>query len=366
MSRSKYLTAIVLELPRPQSAERRACTRLKLALGFCQGYDVGLELLQTGASELVMDKRIRRNELCVIGLPRCDFVFSSTRTCFIGYGFKESTLEMSILRNLLAKRGIEAIEAAESLAPGQNAFCAKICSKIIVSQFCIALMNYDVINGVETPNTNVNMEYGLMLGFNKYVIPFQRETQTLPFNVAGLDTIKYSNQSFEQKASKAIDVAISSTVQDAVPLQSPDQMIEAFLLSKRLLVVSLTTEGDMNLFRMGSALGFNMLMTFDGMRYVYFGNFTALRPEAVLWRLRTLEEIIQERLASVPKRLAMGIANPQTSALLDEFFAGLQTMLLVTSDEERETVKQELAGKTRWPVQVFPIGDIRTTLQGIR
>ena len=51
-----------------------------------------------------MDKRIRRNEICVIGLPRCDFVFSSTRSCFIGYGFKESTLEMTILKKLLQTR----------------------------------------------------------------------------------------------------------------------------------------------------------------------------------------------------------------------------------------------------------------------
>ena len=43
-----------------------------------------------------MDKTIRRNEICVIGLPRCDFVFSSTRTCFIAYGFEESPLEMTI------------------------------------------------------------------------------------------------------------------------------------------------------------------------------------------------------------------------------------------------------------------------------
>src|SRR5436309_2113546 len=174
-----------------------------------------------------MDKRIRRNELCVIGLPRCDFVFSSTRACFIGYGFAESALEMAILRNLLGGRGIEAVEAGGTLAPGQNAFCAKICSKIIVSQFCIILMNNDVKNATEIPNANVNMEYGLMLGFNKYVIPFQRESQTLPFNVAGLDTVKYTNESFERKASEAIDAAIIATRQDTAPAFSHDQILEA-------------------------------------------------------------------------------------------------------------------------------------------
>src|SRR5713101_4260329 len=186
-----------------------------------------------------MDKRIRRNELCVIGLPRCDFVFSSTRTCFIGYGFAQSALEMAILRNLLAGRGIEAVEAGGTLAPGQNAFCAKICSKIIVSQFCIILINNDIRDGTEVPNANVNMEYGLMLGFNKYVIPFQRQAQKLPFNVAGLDTVKYTSENFEAKAVHAIDLAIAATTQEIVPPITPDQMLEAFLLSQQVLVVPL-------------------------------------------------------------------------------------------------------------------------------
>lgn len=140
-----------------------------------------------------MDKTIRRNEICAIGLPRCDFVFSSTRTCFIAYGFQESPLEMSILRWVLEEKGIQPVEASGALAPAQNAFCAKICSKIITSQFCAVLLNNEESGGREIPNANVNMEYGLMLGFNKYVIPFQRASQKLPFNVAGLDTIKYTN-----------------------------------------------------------------------------------------------------------------------------------------------------------------------------
>ena len=240
-----------------------------------------------------MDKRIRRNELCVVGLPRCDFVFSSTRTCFIAYGFEESTLEMTILRTLLAQRGIQAIEAGGMLAPGQNAFCAKICSKMITAQFCAVLLNNDVRDGKEVPNANVNMEYGLMLGFNKYVIPFQREGQQLPFNVAGLDTVKYTNLTFEGKAVKAIDVAVAATSQETIPAFSPDQILEAFLLSKRVLVVPITNDGDRTLFELGRPLGFNLIMTFDGMQYRYFGNFTALRPEAVVWRVRTLESYFQ-------------------------------------------------------------------------
>jgi hypothetical protein len=83
-------------------------------------------------------------------------------------------MEMTILRNLLQQKGIQCEEAGGQLAPGQNAFCQKICSKIITSQFCIVLLNQDEKKGKLVPNANVNIEYGLMLGFNKYLIPFQR------------------------------------------------------------------------------------------------------------------------------------------------------------------------------------------------
>jgi hypothetical protein len=111
-----------------------------------------------------------------------------------------------------------------------------------------------------------------------------------------------------------------------------------------------------------------MLMTFDGMRYVYFGNFTALRPEAVLWRLRTLEDILQERIASLPQRVKMGVASvdQQTLAAFQVFVQQLQTMLLVTSDDDRDCVRQEITAKpAHWAVQVLSLNDIGIALQSI-
>lgn len=223
----------------------------------------------------VMDKTIRRNQICVVGLPRCDFVFSSTRTCFIAYGFKESPLEMDILRHLLEDRGIQPVEAGGSLAPGQNAFCAKICSKIITSQFCVVLINNEELDGREIPNANVNMEYGLMLGFNKYVIPFQRASQRLPFNVAGLDTVKYNDVDFQRLATDAIELAIRETQQDEPQPLPTDQGIGVFLLSKKAIVTPINTPGDRDLFQIGSPLGFNLLNDFTGMQHMFLGNFTA-------------------------------------------------------------------------------------------
>jgi hypothetical protein len=185
--------------------------------------------------EDLLDNRLRKNEICIISLPSCGYVFSSSPSCFIGYGFNRSTLEMEILRTLLSERRIEAYEAGGNLAPGQQVFCQKICSKIIQSQFCIVLVNNETVNGVERPNANVYTEYGLMLGFNKYIIPFQHEAYQLPFNVVGLDTIKYSDATFRTKAIAAIDQAILTTTRtEATPEVSPD--VGSYLLLKGALV----------------------------------------------------------------------------------------------------------------------------------
>ncbi len=314
-----------------------------------------------------MDKRIRRNEICVIGLPRCDFVFSSTRTCFIAYGFEESTLEMTILRKLLEERGIHPIEAGGSLAPAQNAFCAKICSKIVTSQFCIVLVNNEQHKSGEIPNANVHMEYGLMLGFNKYVIPFQKESQSLPFNVAGLDTVKYTNQDFERKAKEAIDQAIAQTQQDAPRPFSPDQILEVFLLTKKALVTPLNTDGDRNFYQLGSPLGFNLLNDFSGLNYMFFGNFTAFRPEVVVWRLQMLREILDGRRAAISTRVKSGIVSEGEAGLLEKIMQHLQIWVVVTGEEDKHAVINALQEHPLgYATQIFSIEDVRGELEKLK
>ncbi len=311
-----------------------------------------------------MDKRIRRNEICVIGLPRCDFVFSSTRSCFIAYGFEQSTLEMTIIRKLLQEKGVQPEEAGGQLAPAQNAFCAKICSKIILSQFCIVLINNELRNGSEVPNSNVHMEYGLMLGFNKYVVPFQRADQSLPFNVAGLDTVKYTDRDFESKAISAIDQAIKQTQQDAAGIYSPDQILEVFLLNKKALVTSLDTEGDRNIYRLGSSLGFNLLNDFSGLNYIFFGNFTAFRPEIVVWRLKMLKEILDQRMASFDARVKAGIISPEQRELISSVVRNMRVWVVVTGEEDKKAVGSIMQRPSfGYGLEVFSISDIRSDLE---
>ncbi len=310
-----------------------------------------------------MDKRIRRNELCGIGLPRCDFVFSSTRSCFIAYGFEESQLEMTILRNILEKKGIHPVEAGGSLAPAQNAFCAKICSKIITSQFCIVLLNNEEKDNQEVPNANVNMEYGLMLGFNKYVIPFQRASQKLPFNVAGLDTIKYTNKNFEQKATKAIEQAIEETRQEVTSLFELDQILQAFLIARKALVTPINSEVEKIFYQLASPLGFNLLNDFSGLNYMFFGNFTMFRPEIVIWRIQMLREILNERRSSIGTRLDAGVVTEGQAVLFENLLDRLEIWCIVTGDKDKRSVNGALHNVRDYDIRIFTVEDVQRELE---
>lgn len=273
---------------------------------------------------------------------------------------------MTILRNLLQSKGIQCEEAGGQLSPGQHAFCQKICSKIITSQFCIVLLNNDLKDGQLVPNANVNMEYGLMLGFNKYLIPFQRESQALPFNVAALDTVKYDDNNFENKASKAIDIAIEKSNQDLAPSSHPDQLIELFLVYKKALYAPVDDEGNKAIFRLGSALGFNLLHDFSGMVYIFLGNFMALRPDITIWRLKMLNDILKERWESFEKRLAIGLITPEQMKISENLFSSLKIWVLVTSDKDKQTINNEIkAFDIPHNLEIFSINDIKAGLDNV-
>lgn len=270
---------------------------------------------------------------------------------------------MGLIRNMLERKGIQCEEAGGNLAPGQNAFCQKICSKIITAQFCVVLLNHDEINGQLVPNANVNMEYGLMLGFNKYVIPFQLDSQALPFNVAALDTVKYGIAEFETKASAAIDIAIEKTSQSQASMVPPDQLIELFLLSKKAVYSPIDSPGDKNIFRMGAPFGFQLLHDFSGMVYIFFGNFTALRPEIIIWRLGMLSSLVQERKSSMRDRIELKLMTEDQIKAAEVLFEKMKIWLLVNSEEDKAIIASELKEFILLDrLQIFSISDVRKEL----
>jgi hypothetical protein len=264
---------------------------------------------------------------------------------------------MQILQSLLKARRIEAYEAGGNLAPAQQVFCLKICSKIIQSQFCIVLLNNETVGRVQKPNANVHMEYGLMLGFNKYIVPFQHENYRLEFNVAGLDTIKYDNNSFQAKAAAAIDQAILDTTQKLAVTAPVSPDVGAYLLLRGGIVSPVEAPGDRAIYQLGATCGFNLCVDFTGNRYMYFGNFPKFQPSVIAWRIKKLVEILDSRISGVEGRVTAGIVTPQQRNLLLELRRTMEIWILVNNADYREEVLKLVYGCAVTPT-VFTLADV--------
>ncbi len=313
-----------------------------------------------------MNNTVRENEHCVIGNPRCGYAFSSSRSCFIAYGFKDSPLEKDIITSVLKDNNIEPVEAESMLSSGELIFCAKICSKIITAQFCVVLLNNRIEGGSEVPNANVNMEYGLMLGFNKYIVPFQREDQRLPFNVAGLDTVKYSYENFKFLAEKSILAAIKKTIPNEQVVSVPDHVVGTFLLHKGGMFLSLQDRGERDIFMLGQQLNFSLLSDFTGTSIIYFGNFQALRPDLIIWRLSILDDIIIARISSLQHKVLNGVGTPEQAKNAERILSEAQVWVLVASDKIKSIVTTKLKYmKLKLKITLFSVSDIDNELSAV-
>ncbi|MBN2396675.1 MAG: hypothetical protein JXC36_09495 [Candidatus Atribacteria bacterium] len=172
---------------------------------------------------------MKKNENCFIGMPSCGNVYESAKMVFVAAPADDLyKLKISYIQRVVESHGFECYLALRNFEPGSFAFCTKICSKIIQSKFCIVLLDPSLKDGINIPNPNVNLEYGMMIAQNKYIIPLQEEKYALPFNISPLDTIKYNDSNFEEKVVSAIDHAINKKNKTEIDDNDPLQIIQNY------------------------------------------------------------------------------------------------------------------------------------------
>jgi hypothetical protein len=101
-----------------------------------------------------MENTLRKNERCFIGMPSCGYGYESAKLCFVACPSHEKyTLKIDVIKDIIESKQYECHIALKKIDPGTFAFCTKICSKIIQSQFCIVFLDpsFDK-NGSEYPN----------------------------------------------------------------------------------------------------------------------------------------------------------------------------------------------------------------------
>lgn len=310
-----------------------------------------------------MSEKLQRNEKCIIGLPRCDYIFNSSRSCFIAYDFEESNLEMNVLKGVLTDHSIEVFEAGPITKPGKNAFCTKICSKIISSQFCIAILNDAIKSGISIPNANIYMEYGLMLGFSKYIIPFQKENQSLPFNVAGLDTVKYNNSNFPDKALRSIELAITETKPPSFHTIPPNVLLTKFLLTQDVFLSSISDAGEKSIYDLGAPYGYWLLNDFSGFKYLYLGIFTTHTMTNIKFRIDKLERAVKARFGSIDKKLELNIIDDDQYKAILEIFKNIEIWIIVQDKATKEVLEKNYTNDKGLSFKFYTENDIEQRIK---
>ena len=281
----------------------------------------------------------KTNEHCIIGNPSCNHVFNSTRMCFIARPADgDFQLEEDVLRAILTGHNYEAYVAMRESDPGRFAFCTKICSKIITSHFCIALLNPSKHTSnpeIMIPNPNVHLEYGMMMGFHKYIIPMQRSSAILPFNIYPIDTIKYEPQTFKSKAEDAIDEMIMRlTTKEPLGFKAPHNILKYYTF-KGMRYSNVRSDINLILYNLGSPFGFNL---FDGVNnFVFFGYFLEVEPKEILVSVKFLLKNIEnayKRVAKVESRHHLEQAQ--------EILRNISVEVLVPDDAPIETMSQRV------------------------
>jgi len=162
-----------------------------------------------------------------------------------------------------------------------------------------------------------------------------------------------------RKAREAILQAIEATKQTTEAKDNINQIYNTFVLSRAYNFASIDSEGDKALFALGNNLGFNMLVDFSGFSYVYMGIFTALRPEIILWRISTLNEIWKGRLSSLPKRLELGMVDKATLRAIDELVKKLSAWIIVNSESDKQILEKEFDKiDLGFPISLFTLDEI--------
>jgi hypothetical protein len=152
----------------------------------------------------------------------------------IGSGSSEFKEDVEEIVRTLGGFGLEGYFALLSEEEkGLDAFCDKICSKIIEAQFCVVMRGHDNdpvqvkrIEGtadryekVRVPSANVYYEFGLAVALGKNFIPVIKGGFKPPFDVQHLDAVYYeSAEDLPQRLKSPIVATLKKKGKQAAPV----------------------------------------------------------------------------------------------------------------------------------------------------
>ena len=306
-----------------------------------------------------MSEEIKINQKCFVGLPSCGYGYESAKSCFVAApGDEEYTLKIDVIKEILESKQYECHIALKQIDPGNFAFCTKICSKVIQSQFCIVLLDPSSKNGNESPNPNVHMEYGMMLGQNKHLIPLQHEKYDLSFNIAPLDTIKYNDSNFKKKVTGAIDNAISRFTK---PISSNSVRVGGEMLYynlKGFIIADVQNNSFYNLlYQFGLPLGFYFFVNTVKNKYKYVAPFSSEDSRKVILHAK----LLIDNIVNAHDNFKNNLSKDATAKDYEYLIKDVSVDLIIPPFYDKENILQNLnkicENAKNYKIDIFYLSD---------
>ncbi len=316
-----------------------------------------------------MEKTIRKNENCFIGMPSCGYGYESAKSCFMACpAYEKYTLVIDTIKGIIESKQYECHIALKKIDPGNFAFCTKICSKIIQSQFCIVLLDPSPgkTNKKEYPNPNVHLEYGMMISQNKHIIPLQDEKYDLAFNISPLDTIKYNPSNLKIKVAEAIDNAIArgikSTTSGQIP---PGTEIFTFYNISGYQVSDVSNVVFKFIFNLGSSLGYFLVNNYKELKYKFIGLFDIEDPKKAILHTK----LLIDNIISAYKRTISNIPKDNINKLkqFEYLVKGVSIDLIVPPFYRKEEIQNKINSiidkEYEFQINIYYRNDIRNFIE---
>jgi hypothetical protein len=190
---------------------------------------------------IITDKRA-----CKPPLQR-DLVF------IIGSGDSEFEDDLKAIKEVLEEFGLKGNFALlNSEEKGFDAFCNKICSKILSSIFCVVMLNDPIDKFTKeekqhrAPRANVYYEFGIAVGLKKRVLPVMRKGMDLPFDVQHIDVDIYASlEDLKEKLRASVKSTLLKPVKEITKepnlelslLDSEKNPVETMMVSPTFTIV---------------------------------------------------------------------------------------------------------------------------------
>jgi len=311
-----------------------------------------------------MEMNIRKNEKCFIGNPACNYVYESAKLCFVACpSDRKYTLKIEVIKDIIETKQYECHIALRRSSPGNLAFCTKICSKIIQSQFCIVMLDPSISKeGYEYPNPNVYLEYGMMMSQHKYIIPLQEEKYNLAFNIFPLDTIKYTDDNFKIRVTEAVDNAIKKFSKTEISNQKPiGPEIFTFYALSGFQLSDIKLPICNFLFKFGTFLGFNLFNNKNIFKYL--GAFIYEDPKKIILHTKLLIDNITSTYESITLPDSEGTKKKKYNYLINNISIDIIIPPCYKKEDISDKIEKLVDNKYKYPIFIYYQKDIKKIVE---